>query len=319
MVLRGKVIFMENKLFLAIFLLLSVPVFAQEKTHLFFDFSTFEDSIQQVYTNQNNTFINEDGRVYAEIGSRMFMLSNWLVTVSNRDGENPLDNKDSYSRRIQSGEQGTVLGVRIKFPEWPFPDQAVVRPTFPLLPFNYNGDYANINNGVVTNVGIIKSFTQWVNGRAFPHTLAVRMLDDSNQIKEIPLGSLRFLGWRRLVYQNHLFPQRPEEMILPLRPVYPHTLPLLRFDSFIITRPGNAPVGDFIAYFGNADITYSPYYVDNNLDINDELEWGIRKKEQEDAARIGNRGLYDKIVQYEYARKRWEYSQNLGQPAGVAQ
>ncbi|MGL5255169.1 MAG: flagellar filament outer layer protein FlaA [Brevinema sp.] len=297
-------------------LLFCTPLaFSQEKTHMFFDFSTFEDGIQEIYTNQNNTFINENGRVYAEIGSRMFMLSNWLVTVSNRDGENPLDNKDSYSRRIQSGEQGTVLGVRIKFPEWPFPDEAIVRPTFPLLPFNYAGEYANINNGVVTNVGIIKSFSQWVNGRAFPHTLAVRMLDDSNQIKEIPLGSLRFLGWRRLSYNNPFFPQRPEDMILPLRPIYPHTLPLLRFDSFIITRPSNAPVGDFIAYIGNSEITYSPYYVEDNLDIDDELEWGLHRQKQEDSAVIGNRVLYDKIVQYEYARKRWEYTQNLGRPS----
>lgn len=288
---------------------ISPYTYSQETAQTFFNFGTFEDQIRASYTNTQNTFINQNGRVYAEIGSDMFLLSNWLVTLSNRDGENPLDRKDSYPRKINSEEQGTVLGIRVKYPDWPFPGEAFVRPTFPILPFKFDGSYANVNNGVVTNVGILKSFSQWVNGRGFAHNLFVRVLNGDNSLQEIPLGSMRFFGWRRLEYLNPLFPDRPEELILPVRPIYPHTLPLLRFDSFVIRRPGNEIGGDFVTYLGSSEISYSPYYLENNLDINDEEEWGIQRKKQEDAARVGNIALYDKIVQYEYARKRWEYAQ----------
>lgn len=285
---------------------------AQESTQVFFNFNVFEDRIKESYTNLGNIITNVNGEAYAEVGSDMFMLSNWLVTLSNKDGENPLDNRDSYSRRITSQEQGTVLGVRVKFPDWPFPGEAFVRPTFPILPFKRTGEYDNINNGVVTNVGIVKSVSMWVNGRNFNNLLSVRMLDADNKIKEFLLGSMRFLGWRKLVYNNSSFPTKPADALPALRPFYPVSIPFLRFDSFVIYRQSNSPTGDYIGYLGNSEIVYSSYYVEEDKDINDELEWGIKREEQEKQGRGINSALYDKIIQYEYARKRLEYTRTGG-------
>ncbi|MGL4394134.1 MAG: flagellar filament outer layer protein FlaA [Brevinema sp.] len=289
----------------------------------FFDFNTFEDQIKEVYTNEQNQLYTRDGVAFAEIGSTMFNLDNWVVTLTNSSAENPFSKRDSYSKKITSQERGTVLGVRVRYPEWPFSAEAFIRPLFPLLPFKSTGEYANINNGVVTNVGAVKSFSMWVNGRNFPFTMGVRVLDIKDKLTEFPLGSLLYVGWRKLSYNNSTYSKRILNNILPQARVYPSEIPMIRFDSFVVYRSGHHAGGDFVGYFGSSDIEYTPYLVDSQeSDINDEDTWGLARTEQERLALAINGTLYQQILEFEYARRRMEATtegQNNQQQADAAQ
>jgi len=290
---------------LLIGLLIPINIFSQSK-QVFFDFNTFEEKIQEVYVTEENQLSSVDGEAVAEIGSELFMLDNWVVTLTNASGQNPFSQRDSYSKKVNSTEQGTVLGVRIRFPEWPNSGEAFIRPKFPLLPFKRTGEYANINNGIITNVGTIKKFTMWVNGRNFPFSMGVRVRNIEGKLQEFPLGSLFYVGWRKLAYNNQLFSDRIINNILPNTRIYPSEIPLIRFDNFVIYRPSNTEGGEFITYLGSSDIEFMPYITDMPTDINDEETWGLINASQEAFAKALNNTLYEDILQYEYAKKRVE-------------
>ncbi|MGL4561114.1 MAG: flagellar filament outer layer protein FlaA [Brevinema sp.] len=296
---------MKHYLLILFGLMIPIAAFSQLK-ETFFDFNTFEDKIKEVYTNEQNQLYSKEGIAMAEIGSTMFMLDNWLVTLTNSSGQNPFSRRDSYSKKTTSQEQGTVLGVRVRFPEWPFSGEAFIRPLFPLLPFKATGEYANINNGVITNIGAIKSFSMWVNGRNFPFSIGVRVRDLKNKLTEFSLGSLLYVGWRKLAYNNTAYSKRIMNNLLPPTRIYPSDIPLIRFDSFVVYRSGNKDGGNFIGYFGSSDIEYTPYLVDISTDINDEETWGLIRSDQEQLATSLNSTLYTEILEFEYARKRVE-------------
>ncbi len=296
---------MKHKLLILMSFIIPANIFGQGVVdHVFIDFNTFEEQIQEVYPTPNNQLLSVDGQAIAEIGSELFMLDNWLVALTNSSGENMISQRDSYSKKVTSPERGTVLGVRVKFPEWPYAGEALIKPKFPILPFTKDGAYASINNGVVTNVGSIKEFSMWANGRNFPFTVGVRLADIKGVIKEFGLGSLLYVGWRRLVYSNPFFSERVFNNITPNSRIYPSEIPLLRFEQISIYRPGNQAGGEFVGYFGNINVSYTPYLADMPIDINDEETWGIIQQQQQERATLINSTLYDEILNYEYAKQR---------------
>ncbi len=302
---------MKHKLLILMSFIISINIYGQGLIdHTFIDFNTFEEQIQETYPNPENQLLSVEGKAVADIGSELFMLDNWLVSLTNSSGENKISQRDSYSKKVTSGEQGTVLGVRIKFPEWPYSGEALIRPKFPILPFTKDGKYANINNGVLTNVGTIKEFTLWANGRNFPFTIGVRVTDLKGKISEFGLGSLFFVGWRNLSYKNPFFSDRIINNIKPNNRIYPSDIPLIRFEHIAIYRPGNYAGGDFVSYFGNMKVSYTPYLTDIPTDINDEETWGIISDQQELRASGINSALYEEILQYEYAKKRVQTENN---------
>ncbi len=278
--------------------------------HSLIDFNTFEEQIQEAYPNPENQLQSVDGVAKAEIGSELFMLDNWLVALTNSGGENKISQRDSYSKNVVSEEQGTVLGVRIKFPDWPYSNEAYIKPKFPLLPFSEDGQYINLNNGVVTNVGSVKSVSMWASGRNFNFTTGLRVSDIRGKITEFGLGSLMYVGWRKLAYNNPFFSDRPINNIRPNTRIYPSDIPLLRFEQIAVYKPANTAGGDFVGYFGNIDIEYTPYLTATVTDIDDESTWGIISEEQKRRAAAINATLYEEILQYEYAKQRVESDNN---------
>ncbi len=285
-------------------LILFPSLLSAQATHTLIDFSTFEESIQQVYPNAENSLTAINGTAVAELGYNMFLLSNWVVGFTCADAMNKLSKANSYSKKINDTERGTILGVRMSFPDWPYAGESYIKPRFPIMPFKPNGEYANINNGVVTNVGIIKSVSMWVSGRNFNIRVGVRMTDINDKVTEFGLGSMLFVGWRKLVYNNVNFTTNPYDQVLPRLPIYPSDIPLLKFQQLSIYKPADSVGDDIVAYFGNIDMEYTPYTVNFPTDINDEEEWGIIRKEQRDLALKLNSVIYEKIQEYEYARIR---------------
>lgn len=91
---------------------------------------------------------------------------------------------------------GTVLGVRVAFPEVDSPAHALVLPPFTIPA--YFKDVSFVSQGVVTNVGAVKQIKVTVYGQNYDHTLAIVLQDQSGRIWELPLGSLKFQGWSTL-------------------------------------------------------------------------------------------------------------------------
>lgn len=296
---------MKKQFYVIMSIILPNLVFAQGlTTHTFFDFNTFEEQIQESYPNPDNQLISVDGEAVAELGTEMFLLENWLVDMKGSAAENAISQRDSYSKRITSAEQGTVLGIRARFPDWSYANEVHISPKFPLLPFTQDGAYANLNNGVVTNVGSVKSFSMWANGRNFPFTVGVRLADMRGKVREYGLGSLLFIGWRKLVNKNPFFSDRAVNNIRPNTRIYPSDIPLLTFQEIVVYKPANTEGKDFIGYFGNMDIEYTPYITEFPTDINDEETWGLISAEQKRQASEINGILYEEILQYEYAKRR---------------
>lgn len=296
---------MKKHILLLMGVILPSAVFGQGlSTETVIDFNTFEEQVQEAYPNPENQLLSVDGEAIVEIGSELFMLDNWRVTPEGSSGQSPLTRMDSYSKKVTSQERGTVLGVRARFPEWPHAGEARIKPRFSLLPFSKEGQYININNGVITNVGSIKSFSMWANGRNFNFTVGVRMSDINGKLTEFSLGSLFYIGWRRLVYNNPFYSERPFDNIRSNTRIYPTDVPLLRFDSIMVYRPGNEAGGNFVGYFGNIQSEYSPYLTEVSTDINDEETWGVIQEIEEKRAQKINKTLYEEILQYEYAKQR---------------
>lgn len=286
------------------FILPSITFGQGTMDHTFIDFNNFEERIQETYPDPDNQLLSVNGQAIAQLGAEMFLLENWLVSLQGSSGENDISQRDSYAKRVTSAEQGTVLGVRARFPDWPYAGEVVIKPKFPILPFAPEGQYANINNGVVTNVGGIKSVSMWANGRNFAFTMGLRVTDVKGKLREFGLGSLFYVGWRKLVYNNPFFSDRPINNIRPNTRIYPSEVPLLRFKEIAVYKPHNEPGKDFIGYFGNIDISYTPYIAELPTDINDEETWGLVREEQVEKARKLNDALYSEILQYEYAKQR---------------
>ncbi|MGL4366844.1 MAG: flagellar filament outer layer protein FlaA [Brevinemataceae bacterium] len=283
-------------------MILPLSVFTQVK-HVFFDFNTYEDQINSMYPPEN-ILKSDNGTAIAELGAEGFLLDNWKVILTNSSGQNPFSRINSYTKKITSQEKGTVLGIRIFFPEWPNSCEVHIKPVFPLYPFSREGKYININNGVVTNVGIVKNFSSWINGRGFPYSMGVRVRDLKNRLTEFTLGSLQFIGWRKLVHSNRFFSERTPQNVLPNLRIYPSDVPLLRFETFVIYRPGNVEGGNFVSYIGSSEIEYTSYLTYVPDDIDDEQNWMLIKSEQERIAGNINKNLYEEILQFEYAKQR---------------
>ncbi len=92
------------------------------------------------------------------------------------------------AKRIYSGMAGklegynetpasNVLGVRIHFPTHRQNCWAKIHPPFEINAYDDKGGLANTNNGIVDNVGQIKSISVWVKGRNYDNGFAIRLKD----------------------------------------------------------------------------------------------------------------------------------------------
>lgn len=290
------------RLMIVMSIFVPLSMFAQN-TQTFINFDSFETQLTSTYPAENR-LAEENGVPMVEIGAEMFLLDNWLVSLERSASEDRIAKKESYAKKITGSDKGTVLGVRAHFPVWPHDTEVRVHPQLPILPYKITGEYMNLNQGVVLNVGDIKTFSMWAAGRNFDFTVGVRVRDLKNKLIEFPLGSLMYTGWRFLTYSNRFYSERAIDNIEKAHRLYPSEPRILRFDSIAIYRPGNQEGGDFVGYFGSSEISYLPAEIEAQLDINDEEVWGIIAKEQQRKAIEISGPLYQRINEYEDAIKR---------------
>jgi len=169
-----------------------------------------------------------------------------------------------------------VLGARIHFPTHRQNCWAKIHPPFEIYAYDDNGKLANLYNGVVDNVGQIKSISVWVKGRNYPNGLAVRLKDRQGIEKEYYFGSLGFHNWRQLTWKNPNYIEDPKDRLLVRLPLYPRSRPFIKFVSFIVYRHMDALGGDFIIYIRDLKMSYDKSIAEEDkTDIDDEDQWGI--------------------------------------------
>ena len=82
-------------------------------------------------------------------------------------------------------------------------------------------------------------------------------------------------------------------------PLYPKTVPFVKFDGFIISRDAAADGGDFVAYFKDVKILYDKAVLDGSQDIDNESVWGIvAQKEAERKLFESRRFGHDQVMRY---------------------
>jgi hypothetical protein len=217
----------------------------------------------------------------------------------------------------QGGEKGRkVLGIRIHFPNHNYNAYAKISPPYPFYVYDAAGKelkwqdrkdlvtelvsdikaripnsettYIKVdpdtneervifNNGVLYNVGQIKTITSYIAGRNYKNGLAIRLRDNSDEVKEYFLGYMNYSGWRKLAWRNPNYITEVDHREIFRIPLYPMERPYRVFDSFIIYRSGLEIGGNFVCYIKDVwvdyDLAIAPQ--EDVFDIEDDDIWMI--------------------------------------------
>jgi hypothetical protein len=216
-------------------------------------------------------------------------------------------------------DQRTVLGVRVRFPESTFNSYAIVKPPFEIQAYQdkevLNGDKlepdpASVgksdkfdNKGVLKNVGTIKEITVDVYGANYPHALEIILMDETYTSKQYHIANLDYEGWGRRTWVNPNYIVDVRNREIKKYPLYPRSVPYIKFIGFIIYRDASSLGGDFITYFKDVRVTYDKAVKGleaDSIQINDESIWGIikdrnEKRKQAEYKRMGDRMVMESI------------------------
>jgi hypothetical protein len=221
-------------------------------------------------------------------------INNWNVRL-NSSANNRTTQALSQVRAVQSNflNGNTTMGVRVFFPETPFNANATILPPFDIptmaeipgqdaaaaaantslfRPTQFDG------KGVIKNVGNIKSVSVNIRGLNYPHRLSVLIADFNNKQTELPLGDLRFDGWKTLTWNNPNYIYEARNRELAIAPLYPYSIPLVKFSGFRIYKDGSEAGADFIGNIADVTVTYDKAVRDDvEVDVDDETLWQILK------------------------------------------
>jgi hypothetical protein len=199
-------------------------------------------------------------------------IPNWGVSLasSSASAENRVL---SFCKPVNSKKMGAdVMGARIHFPTAPFNSWAQIKPPFE-IPFYENsegGDSSGskfINKGVLRNVGTVKSVSLRVTGRNYPHGLSISTKNEQDTVQEMFMGYLDFDGWRTLTWNNPNYITDVKQRDIVRKPLYPETMPSIKFDNVTIYRLGSNIGGDFVVYLKDVQMVYDLAILETERDM----------------------------------------------------
>jgi len=252
------------------------------------NFSNYESRIFSEFTVQNSgtNLYKPTGEPRFVLNTNLLKLHNWLVKVQSSAlrirhivDSQCLDVQSNYWKKKTGGKETTVLGVRVHFPKTRQNDRALIKPQFRFHVYDKMGHFTNLSNGVIANVGVIKSVSVWVKGRNYPYGFAMRMIDDQFKTREFHFGNLFFDNWRQLTWVNPNYINTIKDRVIIRKPMYPKDIPYLRFKEFVIYRQMDQIGGDSIIYIKGTKMVYEKYAATIvDPDIDDEKIWKIMQK-----------------------------------------
>jgi len=256
---------------------------------------------QETNPNQNRRTIMDYGQVAGgtfttdqkALMKTSLAIGNWDI-VFNSSSRTIQNVSNTYTREAPSKQWGTVLGVRVHYPLDPAYSKATIRPPFEIPAYEPMAEVDDSGNiqasssdgitgpsrfeqeyGVVKNVGTIRSVAINAYGLNFPHGLNVILLDSEGNEKICFMGYLNYDGWAELTWNNPQYIFEVRNRDLRLYPLYPTTMPFVKFGGIRLDRDADKLGGDFIAYFKDVKLIYDKAVLDADRDINDEEIWGI--------------------------------------------
>ena len=297
-------------IFVAIVLLMAGSLFANEAVLIDFGLLTADIRIptgpndEETTPNQNRATMMDFSGVrfggsFTDDQRRVMRTSlaieNWEVELAS-SSRTPDNMVRSYTREATSRQFGTVMGVRVRFPLENFHSWALIRPPFeipayePQAEISDDGTIEPVQNGnggmnpsrfengfgIVKNVGTIKSIAVNVYGLNFPHGLSTVIIDGATgERRTMFMGFLNFDGWGELRWDNPAYIMEVRNRDLRLFPLYPDSMPFIKFGGFEIRRDASRRGGDFITYFKDVKVIYDKAVLDTDRDIDDESIWRI--------------------------------------------
>jgi len=260
-------------------LVISLPIFLfglDERPVI--DFGNYEKLIadQLKIMNEGVAKNRPDGSPDFILAPETMYMSNWIVELRSSMARVPNILK-SQCIAVQSKEHNqAVLGVRINFPTTRQNDRAYIRPQFPFFAYDKQGNFANVSNGIIVNVGMIKDVSVWVKGRNYPYDIAARLTDNNNITHEFFFGNMFFDNWRKLTWVNPNYIELLRDRVVERNPMYPKDIPYYRFNSFVVYREMEQIGGDFVFYIKNLTMTHDLHTTSMiDKDIDDEAVWKI--------------------------------------------
>lgn len=191
-----------------------------------------------------------------------------------------------------------VLGVYALFPTWANNANCKVVPPYeiqayePLSDADANGNRQAPTDeqkgkylfddgyGVVRNVGTIKSISVTTFGDNYPHKLYVLLGDQDGVERRYYMGTLKFDGWKTLVWNNPNYITDVRTREIRVYPIYPRGIPYVKFNGFQIARDSRDVGNHFVAYFKDVKAIYDLAVLSLDRDINEEDLWGVISAEE---------------------------------------
>lgn len=276
-----------------------VTSFAFAETKVLIDFGTLTDDGDGFNTATTIDFGDIAGDSYTDeekaIMKASLFIGDWRA-VLNRSSQTVGTDRMTMVKAVTSSQLGkTVMGVRVLYPNYPANADVVVQPPFPIpttMPVkSEDGSTAEGSDtalaptqfdgyGVINNVGSIKSISMTVRGLNYPQAASIVLADFYGKTFEIPMGDLKFDGWRVLTWTNPNYIYDIRNARLSLKPLYPMTVPVIRLVGIKFSRNSGVQqfTDDFITYVSDITVTYDKAVRDDlPVDIEDESVWGILK------------------------------------------
>ncbi len=223
-----------------------------------------------------------------EMMNTSLFSENWLVELV---GSSDFIENDrlSYAKVTPVEENSrkypglNVLGIRAHFPRGNFHSNIKVKPPFVIPAYEVAGvqlDGSTFNlNGLLTNVGVVRSVKVNVLGRNYPVRMIIVFKNAQDKELRIDMGFLDFKGWTEVEWRNPLYTKQVGQRELESAPLYPYEISdnqTLRLDRIIFIRDALFPdITDFIAYIRDIRVVFDTATIESLVDINDEGTWGI--------------------------------------------
>ncbi|HUX13728.1 MAG TPA: flagellar filament outer layer protein FlaA [Spirochaetia bacterium] len=291
-------------LIVVMFLALSASVMAEQSTLIDFAKLAADDTSTTPAQNKATEidFSNQAGASFTEVDKAAMKSSlaidNWDVTLASSSRTVARDS-DSMTKAatVRQGASkfagDVVMGIRVRFPTEPFNSYAIIKPPFEIPVYNVGNVNAFDGNGVVKNVGTLKSLSVDIMGLNFPERFGVILADSNNDTREIDLGALNFDGWRTLTWENPSYITDVRNRVLYKAPLYPNLTPYVRLVGFVVYRDAEQVGGDFISYIKDVNIVYDLATLNLQSDVDNEALWGILGKreaarQRAEVQRLGN-------------------------------
>jgi len=250
-------------------------------------------------------------------------IANWEVELAS-SAKTVTNMSLSYTREANSRQFGTVMGVRVHFPVEPHNSWAIIKPPFEIPAFEplEEGDGISSTSrfeegyGVIKNVGTIKSIAVNVYGLNFPHGLSTIVFDGNGTKKSMFMGYLDFDGWGELIWNNPAYIQEVRNRDLRLFPLYPESMPFVKFAGFLLQRDAATVGGNFITYFKDVKVIYDKAVLDTDRDIDDESLWRIIQ-DRETARKLWEMERFGQSQVLRYLDARKQATESTFTPSGT--